>query len=161
MIKKVKKYFLLAALFAAPPALAYTYDGDELEPLHFGQLVITDNSSIRSCTIPPGGSISCDAEITILNGGQYGIFRISDYDPSVALWAYVDDSATTLENGGSAVFDIKNFTFAPDIGSIGNAALPEGDGSLEIKIGATLKTRAGETYDISPYRGTFTLQINY
>ena len=141
---------------------AYTNDGTELEPLFFGQIIITDNAAIRSCTIPAGGAMTCDSQITILQPGQYGVFRLSGYDPSVYIWASVDDTTTTLTApGSSAVLDVKSFTFAPDIESIGTEQKPAADGTLTLKIGATLKTRAGETYDIAPYRGTFNLQINY
>ncbi len=142
-------------------ALSYTHDGVEIEPLYFGQIIITDNSAIRSCTIPAGGTMTCDSQITILQTGQYGVFRLSSFDPTVAIWASVDDSATTLSLPDGTAFDVKNFTFAPDINSIGNAQTPGADGTLTLKIGATLKTRAGVTYDLAPYRGTFDLQINY
>lgn len=159
-MRKIAHYFcfilLMLKISAAP---AFTNDGVEIEPLFFGQIVITDNTAIRSCTIPAGGTMSCDSQITIINTGEYGVFRLSGFDPTVPIWASVDDTATTL-TGGGLTLDVKSFTFAPNINSIGNAQVPPG-GTLTLKIGATLKTRAGITYAIAPYRGTFNLQINY
>jgi hypothetical protein len=137
-------------------------NGVEVEPLFFGQIVITDNSAMRSCTIPAGGTMTCDAQITILNPGQFGVFQLSGYG-STAVWFSVDDASTTMTDAAGLatdIFDIKNFTFAPAYIDIGTEqALP--GGTLLLKIGATLQTRAGETYDIAPYHGTFSLQINY
>lgn len=151
----------LALLLATTPAFAFTNTGEELELLTFGQGIITDNSAARSCVVTAEGSESCDAEIILLNPGRYGVFRLSDFDPTVAIWATVDDSATTLDGPGGTAFDVKNFTFNPNINDIGTAVTPNADGTLLLQIGATLKTRAGTTYDVTPYRGTYTLQINY
>src|ERR1700722_12135130 len=97
--------FMLLAL-QSRAALAFTHDGVEVEPLFFGQLIITDNSAIRSCTIPAGGTMTCDSQITILNPGQFGVFQLSNYDPTVAIWAYVDDTTTTMTDGvGATAFD--------------------------------------------------------
>jgi len=156
--------FVLLAL-QGPVALACpsgdpSCNGVEVEPLFFGQIVITDNSATRSCLIPAGGTMTCDSQITILTPGQYGVFQLSGYG-STAVWFSVDDSTTTMTDpAGTTAFDVKTFTFAPVYNSVGTAqALP--GGTLLLKIGATLQTRAGETYDIAPYHGTFSLQINY
>lgn len=159
-MKKILTLAFALILFAAAPARAFNNDGVEVEPLTFGQGIITDNTSVRSCTIPAGGTQTCDAQITLLKSGTSGIFQLSDYDPTVALWAYIDDSTTTLSNGGQ-IFDVKNFTFSPDLHDIGTAAVPNADGTLLLYIGATLQTRAGVSYSNKVYRGTFTLQINY
>jgi hypothetical protein len=161
MKKRLATAALAFALLQPMAARAFNNDGTELEPLHFGQIVITDNAAVRACTIPAGGVMSCDAEITILQPGSFGVLRLSDYDPTVAVWAFVDDSSTTMTNAGAGVLDVKDFTFNPDISDIGSAMTPNADGMLTLEIGATLRTRAGQTYDISPYRGTFVLQINY
>jgi hypothetical protein len=162
-MKRILFYFCFALLaLSSSAALAYTHDGVEIEPLFFGQIIITDNSAVRSCTIPASGAaMTCDSQITILKTGQYGVVRLSGYDPSLAVTAWVDDSGTTLSDGGSFVFDVKTFTFAPDINVYGGTAQNPAGGALTLKIGATLKTRAGVSYDIAPYRGTFTLLINY
>jgi hypothetical protein len=157
-MKKFALYFCFALLaLQSSTALAFTNDGVEVEPLFFGQIIITDNSAVRSCTIPAGGTMTCDPQITILHAGQYGVFRLSGFDPAVAIWASVSNTTLT---GGGFTFDLQDFTFAPDIGSIGTAQAPAG-GILTLKIGATLKTRAGVSYNVAPYRGTFNLQINY
>jgi len=157
-MKNFVLYFCFALLtLQSSAARAFTNDGVEIEPLSFGQIIITDNSATRSCTIPAGGTMTCDSQITILHTGQYGVFRLSGFDPAVAIWASI--SNTTL-SGGGFTFDLQDFNFAPDIGSIGTAQAPVG-GTLILKIGATLKTRAGVSYDVAPYRGTFDLQINY
>jgi hypothetical protein len=150
--------FLHSAPVSAQP---YDRDGIEIEPLFFGQGIITDNTSVRSCTIPAGGVQTCDSEITLTVPGSYGVFRLSDFDPSVSVWASVDDTSTTLTNGAAQTFDVKNFTFNPDISDIGLAMTPNADGTLVLEIGATLQTQAGISYDASVYHGTFTLQINY
>lgn len=160
----MKKYFLICfcfALLALPcrPARAYTNDGVEIQPIYFGQVIITNNAATRSCTIPAGGTMTCDAQITILHTGQYGIFRLSNYDPTVAIWASIA-SSPALTGPGASTFTIGSFTFAPNINSIGAAQTPPG-GTLTLYIGATLQTTAGQTYSIAPYRGTYTLQINY
>lgn len=154
--------FLLhaASAVAACPSGDPSCSGIEAEPLFFGQIVITDNSAVRSCTIPAGGTMTCDSQITILTPGQYGVFQLAGYG-STSVWASVDDTNTTMTDpSGTTTFDVKNFTFAPDINNIGNEQVMPG-GSLLLKIGATLQTRAGQTYDIAPYHGTFSLQINY
>lgn len=157
----MKKWLALLFLLAPLPALAFTHDGAEEEPLFFGQLLITDNSAVRTCIIPAGGTESCDPAISIMHAGNFGTLRLSGFDPSVAVFATVDDSLTTLTNAGGQALDIKNFTFDPDIRDIGTAMTPNADGTLTLKIGASLKTRAGIAYDVSPYHGTFSLQINY
>ncbi len=162
-MKKYLIYFYFALLtLHSSAAQAFTNDGVEIEPLFFGQVIITDTVS-HSCTIPAGGTMTCDdPHMVILNPGRYGVFRLSGFNPAVAISAYVDDTTTTLtDTGGATVFDIKNFTFAPAISSMGGTPEDPPGGTLTIEIGATLKTRAGTTYDIAPYRGTFDLQINY
>ena len=140
-------------------AQAYTYDGVEVEPLYFGQIAITSNTTAQSCTLPAGGTMTCSSGITILRTGQYGIFRLSGYDPSVSIWASIA-SSPALTAGGSSTFSIGSFTFSPDISSIGTAAAPPG-GTLTLYIGATITTTALATYSVAPYRNTYTLQINY
>jgi hypothetical protein len=166
MKKKYLVYLCLVFLaLRGPDAMACptgdpSCNGVEVEPLFFGQIVITDNSAMRSCIIPAGGTMTCDSQITILTPGQYGVFQLSGYG-STAVWFSVDDTSTTMTDpGGLTTFDVKNFTFAPAYTNIGTEqALP--GGTLMLKIGATLQTRAGQTYDIAPYHGTFSLQINY
>ncbi|MFH1157703.1 MAG: DUF4402 domain-containing protein [Pseudomonadota bacterium] len=151
---------LLSALLllrAFPAAAAM--EGVEMEPLFFGQIIITDNTAVRSCTIAAGGSETCDAEIAVLVPGQYGVFRLSGFDPDVTLWASVADA--TLTGPGSWIFDLNTFTFDPDIHDINTAQTPDASGTLTLNIGATLDTRANESYQTDPYRGTYTLQINY
>ena len=157
-------FMLLLVLRGAPvmacPVTDPTCNGVEAEPLFFGQIVITDNSAVRSCTIPAGGTMTCDSQITILGSGQFGVFQLSGYG-STAVWFSIDDTGTTMTDpGGLTTFDVKNFTFAPAYDNIGTQqALP--GGTLMLRIGATLQTRAGQTYDIAPYHGTFSLQVNY
>ena len=104
--------------------------------------------------------MTCDSQITILNPGQFGVFQLSGYG-TTAVWFSVDDTTTQMKDvAGTTAFNVKNFTFAPDYNSIGTEqALP--GGTVLLKIGATLQTIPGETYDIAPYHGTFSLQINY
>jgi hypothetical protein len=154
----MKRLLALFLLFSLPARAA---EGLEIEPLNFGQGIITDNSSVRSCVVPAGGTQTCDPEIVLLQPGRFGVFRLSGYDPNVEIWASVDDSLTILAGPGGMEFDVKDFTFNPDISTLGTAMLPEADGTLIIEIGATLQTRAGVIYDVAPYRGTYTLQINY
>jgi hypothetical protein len=154
---------LNASAARACPVADPTCEGIEAEPLFFGQIIITDNSAVRSCTIPAGGTMTCDAQITILNPGQFGVFRLEGY-ANTAVWFSVDDTSTTMTSTVGPpftdIFDIKNFTFAPAYVDIGTSQILPG-GTLLLKIGATLQTRAGETYDISTYRGTFNLLVNY
>jgi len=153
-------FLCVSAAEASCPAGDPSCSGIEAEPLFFGQIVITDNSAVRSCTIPAGGTMTCNSQITILTPGQYGVFQLSGY-AGTAIWVSVDDTGTTMTDpSGTTTFDVKNFTFAPDINNIGNEQTPTG-GNLMLKIGATLQTRAGQTYDIAPYHGTFSVQINY
>ena len=160
-MKKNLIYFcsVLLALHSSA-ALAYTHDGVEMEPLFFGQIIINSTAAVHSCTIPAGGTMTCDSmtALTILNPGQYGVFRLSSFDPTVAIWASVSD--TTLSAPDGSTFDVTDFTFAPHIIDIGTEEVPPG-GILTLEIGATIKTRIGTTYDIAPYRGTYDLQINY
>ncbi|MBU6475489.1 MAG: DUF4402 domain-containing protein [Alphaproteobacteria bacterium] len=159
----MKKYLFILCLlplaFPAAARAAYTNDGVEIEPIYFGQIVIVSNSSAQSCTLPAGGTMTCTSGIQILHTGQYGVFRLSNYDPSVAIWASIA-SSPALTGPDSSTFSIGSFTFAPDIGSIGTEEAPPG-GTLTLYIGATLTTTAGATYSLAPYRGTYTLQINY
>ncbi len=161
-MKKLLPALFCLALLALPAArsfAAYTNDGVEEEPLYFGQVVITNNTSAQSCTIPAGGTMTCTSGITILHTGQYGVFGLSNYDPTVAIWASIA-STTSLTGPDTSTFTIGSFTFAPDISTIANAQTPPG-GTLTLYIGATLTTTAGETYSLAPYRGTYVLQINY
>jgi hypothetical protein len=153
-------FVLWSAAALACPAADPTCNGVEVEPLWFGQIVITDNSAMRSCTIPAGGTMTCDSQITILNPGQFGVIQLSGYG-STDVWFSVDDTGTTMTDvANTTTFDVKNFTFAPAYNSV-LTAQPLLGGTLLVKIGATLQTRAGQTYDISAYRGTFSLQVNY
>ncbi len=150
---------VLLAFSSTRARAVYTNDGVEIEPIYFGQIVITNNTSAQTCTLPAGGIMTCSSGITILHTGQYGVFRLSNYDPTVAIYASIA-SSSALTGPNTSTFSIGSFTFAPNINSIGNAQTPPG-GTLTLYIGATLTTTAGQTYSLDPYSGTYTLQINY
>ena len=159
-MKIALKNIFLILLFFPFPALA-AMEGVEMEPLFFGQIIITDNTAIRSCTMATTGVETCDAQIVVLDPGQYGVYRLSGFDPDTPIWVSVDDNGTILTGPGGFIFDVKSFTFDPDISDIGSAQTPDDDGNLTLKIGARLDTRANDAYQTSPYRGTYTLQVNY
>jgi hypothetical protein len=151
-----------AAAIACPSGLP-SCSGPEVEPLFFGQIIITNPSVSHSCTIPAGGTMTCDSGITILNPGQFGVFQLAGYG-TTSVWFYVNDASTTMNDtavnpGSTSTVSVKTFTFAPDYFNIGTESTLPG-GTLMLKVGATLQISAG-SYDIAPYRGTYNLLINY
>jgi hypothetical protein len=169
-MKKNLLYFCSALLAlqsiaaVACPVGDSSCNGVEVEPLFFGQIIIINPSVSHSCTIPAGGTMTCDSGVTILNSGQYGVFQLAGYG-STSVWFCVDDAGTTMNDtavnpGSTTTLNVKNFTFAPDYYNIGTESTLPG-GTLMLKVGATLQTIAGESYDIAPYRGTYNLLINY
>lgn len=147
--------FLILAL----PARAVE-QGVESEQLFFGQIVITDNSVVRSCTLTTEGIETCDgAGIMLLNPGQNGVYRLSGFDPGVAVGAVIDQITPLTNTQDATMLDIDDFTLDPPIDV--TPQTPDANGNMTIKIGATLSTRAGETYLIKPYRGTYRLTITF
>lgn len=139
-------------------AEAFTYDGVELEPLYFGQKIITGNN-VQSIVIGTDGSETLNpnapSTLTSLVHGQNGVFRLSGFDPALQLSASIAD--TVLTGPGGTTFDLGTFTFDPPINTVSQT--PDANGNMTLKIGATLSTRASTSYSIVPYRGTYTLTI--
>lgn len=134
--------------------------GIELEPLFFGQVIVTDNTVVRSCTITTGGSESCDAAgLTLLSPGGRGVYRLSGFDPNTQIGAVIDQISPLANTQDGTLLDVANFTLDPPIDVAPQT--PDANGTMTLNIGATLSTRAGVTYLVTPYRGTYRLTITY
>lgn len=151
-MKKHLLIFMMILMQTAPalcdPALS---EGDLLS---FGEFAVTSNA-VQSIVIAPDGSQTVDPGITKLLPGRAGSYHLSSFAASIPVSASVAD--TTLAGPGGAIFDVTSFTFDPPVPS----QTTDVSGNLTIKIGATLSTRAGVNYSDGPYRGTYTLLINY
>ncbi len=132
----------------ADPALA------ESQPLSFGEFAVTSNT-VQTIVIETDGDETVDAGITQLLPGHNGVFNLTSFDPSIAVSASIAD--TVITGPAAATFDVTTFTFDPPVSS----QTTDGSGNLTINIGATLSTRAGVSYGDGPYRGTYTLLVNY
>jgi hypothetical protein len=151
-----KRFVLLSVLLIlswstkgrADPALA------ETGLLSFGEFAVTTNT-VQTIIIETDGDEIVDAGITQLLPGRNGVFQLTSFDPSIAVSASIADTVITGPAG--ATFDVTAFTFDPPLSS----QTTDGSGNLTINIGATLSTRAGVSYGDGPYRGTYTLLVNY
>jgi hypothetical protein len=113
-------------------------------------------TTAQQIVIGPDGSENHDLGITLLLPGHIAILRLMDFPPSTILSILADDSTLSRQPSGPA-FDIISFTFDPDASN----SVTDSDGKLILRIGATLRTRAGVTYTPGPYRGIYNLMVNY
>lgn len=159
-MRKPAFFIVLSTLaLVSVPSLA-TQSGVESDQLSFGRIIITDNSVIRSCTMATTGVETCDVTgALLLMSGQLGIYRLSGFDPNTAVGAMIDQITPMANAVDGTLLDIANFKLDPAIDQ--TPQTPDASGNMTLKIGATLSTRAGTTYAIAPYHGTYRLTITY
>lgn len=149
------RFVLLSMLLLSWPLRVWADPAiSETELLSFGEFAVTTNT-VQTIVIETDGDQTVDAGITQLLPGRNGAFHLTSFDPSIAVSASIADTVITGPAG--ATFDVTNFTFDPPLPS----QTTDGSGNLTINIGATLSTRAGVTYGDGPYRGTYTMLVNY
>lgn len=136
----------------------YSFGGStaELQQLAFGVLDI-NGAAPQQVVVDPDGDVHPDAGIIVLHKGLNGRYRLYAYDPALLVSLTIADTTLDLFPAGTPSFDIIDFTFDPD----GVDQVTDGSGELIVKIGATLVTRPATTYLPGPYRGTYTLMINF
>lgn len=126
----------------------------ETQLLSFGEIAVATNA-VESITVNPDGTNLHDPGIQLLLPGRNGVYLFSSFGANIPVAVSVADAELTGPN--NAKFDMHDFTFDPvDISQI-----TDGSGEMTLKIGATMSTRAGVTYEDGPYRGTYTLMVNY
>ena len=158
-MKKIAILVLVLMVVAPLLRAQATQSGVESQQISFGRIIITDNSSARSCVIAATGAETCDPSVLLLISGQTGIYRLSGFDPNTALGAIIDQATPLSNSVDGTQLDIGSFTMNPSIDT--NPQTPDASGNMTLKIGATLSTRASTTYAIAPYHGTYRLTITY
>ena len=149
---------LLTLTLCSLPAVA-AQRGLETEPLFFGQVIVNDNTSVRSCVITPLGVETCDFGLTLLQHGQRGVYRLTGFDPNTQLGAVIDTASPLANSRDATLIDISDFKLDPAIDV--TPQTPDASGNMTLKIGATLSTRANAAYPVTPFRGTYRLTITY
>jgi hypothetical protein len=151
-------FLFLPALLCAGAAHA-TGSLRELRPLTFGQVAVTGGGG-ETVTVAPDGSLSHSAGVTLLlPRGSPGMYELTGYTPSTSLWLSIADNTIDRLAGGAS-FSVGNFQFSPACTLVSPCAT-DGAGKLDVTIGATLTTQNATTYDPGPYRGTYTLMLNF
>lgn len=152
--------FLALSLMILPTAASATGSLREVQPLTFGHIAITGAAPQHVIMATNGMETAPDGGITLLRPrGTYGVFDLEDYTPNVSIYLTItDDTIDPLVAGTS--FDVINFNTLPSCPDISTTCTIGPDGKLEVKIGATLVTRNG-AYNPGPYRGTYTLMVNF
>jgi hypothetical protein len=128
----------------------------ETQLLSFGEIIVATNG-VDSVVIAPDGSQTNGPDIPKLLPGRNGVYLLSGFAPSIPVVISVADSTLVGPGPTNATFDMHDFTFDPAAG----AQTTDLSGNMTLKIGATLSTRAGVSYADGPYRGGYTLMINY
>lgn len=145
---------LLLVGIALPVAADFTIDN----PLSFGEIAVTSNTSVSTVSISRSGSAVSTNKIYIIHPGSPGIFTLSNFPPytianlSVDLPAY---SAMTYPN--TAQFTMTAIDIPSSVNM--NAA-----GSAQFKMGGTLSTSgdpAKNYYSGADYVIYLNLNINY
>ena len=128
MAKHVKLLFLLC--LSMPSVAEFTIDN----PLSFGEIAITGNTSVSTVTITRSGGALSTNNIFIIRPGSPGVYTLSNFQPyivanlSVDLPAY---SAMTYPNTAQFTMTAVDMPASVNL----NAA-----GSAQFKIGGTLST---------------------
>ena len=153
----------LLILFAIPcmPAVALAaVTQDELAPVKFGNLVVTDPPP-QTIVLEPDGDETVSAGITKFTDGQPGIALLGGFSAGAAVnVALVTPVTVQIEKSGGANFDISDFTFDDPGGNY----TADGSGNVRMLIGATLTTNtAAADYVDGAYQNSFTLDlmVNY
>ncbi len=159
MKKSIFLVCLLILTVLALPSLA-TQSGVETQQITFGHIIITDNSATRNCVVAATGGETCDASgVLLLISGEAAFYRLSGFDPNTAVGAVIDNATPLTNSVDASALDIGSFTINPPIDT--SPQTPDASGNMTLKIGATLSTRAGTTYAIAPYHGTYRLTITF
>jgi len=158
----VKKLAFLVVIAMSFPVTRASATGSlrEVQPLTFGHIAISGASPQHVVIATNGTETAPDGGVALLYPrGTYGVFDLEGYTPNVAIYlTIVDDTLDPSVVGTS--FDVTGFNTLPSCPDLTTTCTIGMDGKLEVKIGATLITRNG-TYNPGPYRGDYTLVVNF
>ncbi len=132
----------------------------EVQPLTFGHIAISGAAPQHVVMTTNGTETAPDGGVMLLYPrGSYGVFDLDGYTPNAAVYLTIADNTMDPLIAGTS-FDVINFNTLPSCPDLMTTCTIDPTGKLEVKIGATLVTRNG-TYNPGPYRGTYTLMINF
>jgi len=129
---------------------------EELQPLSFGTLAITANSSVSQFTYPGSGrNPSVDGQIAVVSAGVPGSYRLSGF-PSFSQLSVSIDAANLIASGVGI-----NETLVVDNYDVDNLST-DAFGDAEIALGAILSTSGnGNPYVDTTYNGSATMRVEY
>ena len=123
-----------------------------LQPMRFGELVITNNDSMHTITINTDGSYSNSPSILIITAPQEGRYEIDGLVPSSVIT--VTASQNMPLSGGGNTFTLKNFQV---IHSNSDAT-----GVASVTLGGDAETTgSGMNYSDLTYNGSIDLEVTY
>ena len=145
-------YFTLIS-FSVTAAHAQTIT--ELQPLTFGQVALTNNSTPRSIEITSTGSINADPAYVFFTDPQRGEVVLDGYLPNT-VYTITFSSPTTVYPTG---IGLSNFTLGP-IMTVPTVIMTDGTGSVTFNTYATLTSDGGGgTHVDDLFEGTYNMTI--
>ncbi|RVT45428.1 hypothetical protein EMM73_13265 [Rheinheimera sediminis] len=109
------------------------------QPLTFGQVVVLDNSTPHTLTVPAYGPVLSSSGLRMIKGGQPGIYTITGLEGPRAISLSVD--LPVLSNsafGSTDRFELTHLDM-PDVVYSNEA------GEVQLRIGATVQTSGSGT----------------
>lgn len=134
---------------------AYPQSLSEVRPLSFGTLVIRDNSTVNSVTVPLTGSVGTTGDILVLAPGAPGRFTVSGLPGGAALDLMINAEPLfgSQSQSGETFFRINQF-FIP------SPITTDASGTATFDLGAQLDTSGnGNLYGEDSYSGSVTITV--
>jgi hypothetical protein len=159
--RSAKKICAVTLLLTVTPLAAAQASGSlhEAQTLSFGQIALPDGTAGQTVTVATNGTVTSSGITLLQPRGRYGVYEIEGYTTHPAIYLTIaDDTMSPLVMG--TPFDVVQFNTLPSCPDLAHTCTTDINGNLEIRIGATLQTR-GLPYNPGPYRGTYTLMVNW
>ncbi|WOT05605.1 DUF4402 domain-containing protein [Shewanella youngdeokensis] len=153
-MKNIFKFTALSTIILShSPAVAELYFD---EPLSFGSIIITDNSTVGSITVPAYGNTVTSGGVMVLTPGNPAELVFTDYIPYSTLTVTPMLPVTTSITSGIT----EQFTL--DQIDIPSRIRTDSAGMARVKMGGRLTTSGnGGRYINTAYKAVFHIDISY
>jgi hypothetical protein len=127
-------------------------DITELQPLRFGEWIVTNNDTVQTVTVNTDGSYNNSAGLIMLQAPQQGIYRIDGLPPFAIIMGF-DIVMTEPMTGAGNSFTMDSFQTTADP--------VDGSGETTLSLGATARSSGnGQPYPDTTYNGELTIDID-
>jgi hypothetical protein len=149
------RLFVILLLIISPFSQVFAQTISVVQPLSWGEAVLTDNTAQREIVIATDGNFTNDPEFLIIENPDVGVYQLTGDLPNRPI-ASVTVTVDRQMQGGGQEFTLDSFTTS-------HPATTDGSGNATINVGGRmLSSGSGTPYNTSqPFTADLTLSVNY